>query len=217
MTSPATRTVVVASPSPRTETLAVLRVAGAIAFISYFSMAAHRPDGSSGQAALFPYQRLFRDAPAPVQRMFRQMQEGLLEAENVRASKGAWPEAHALAADGIPPFAPDPGAGVYAWRKQQDGPVVNYIGVPADGKRPAFLLFVQEPEPGDLSHLQMTTLDEEHQRLPGGMVIHVSFWMKDELAGVGEGVVKSALNDGWFQVLSGAKKSEASPPTGVPR
>ena len=72
----------------------------------------------------------------------------LLEAERARAI-GAWPEVPSLAADGIPPFALDPTAkgGQYDWRLMVNGTFVNYLGLP-QRRRTAWLLLVQEPEPG---------------------------------------------------------------------
>lgn len=202
------RTVVVKPPSLRDETLAVLRTAGAIAFASYFGLALHRADPASPGSGLFPFQRLFRDLPSRDQRIFRQMQEGLLEAENVRSTKAPWPAVESLSAQGIPPFAPDPALGTrYVWRRLSDGTITNYLGMPEDLARPAFLLFLQEPDPdpGDVSHLQMVTLDEEHHRLGNGTIIHVGFWMREDTGSLSGQVVHSALNEGWKQILVGAK------------
>ena len=54
---------------------------------------------------LLPYQKLIRDASPSEQRVFRELQEGLLEAERMRAQTGRWPDVAALEAEGIPPFA----------------------------------------------------------------------------------------------------------------
>ena len=68
--------------------------------------------GHAGIAGLdlLPYQQLIRDAPAADQRIFRELQEGLLEAERIRAETGQWPDVTTLAAEGIPPFARGPDA-----------------------------------------------------------------------------------------------------------
>jgi len=111
------------------------------------------PGGRDGDDArdLMPYQRLFRSLGGDDQRLFRELQEGLLEAENVRSSTRRWPAPTALAARGIPPFADAAGRGgrrLYRWQLLQEGPIVNYLGMPADRRDPAFLLLVQEPDPG---------------------------------------------------------------------
>ena len=81
---------------------------------------------------LLPFQALIQDRPPIEQRMFRELQEGLLEAETRRADRGAWPAVSSLAADGIPPFALDPTAkgGRYEWHLTTSGTLVNYLGLP---------------------------------------------------------------------------------------
>src|SRR5437868_3366251 len=106
-----TRTVQIKPPSVRAESINVLKAAAAVVVL----VAAYlfRPavfGGTSETAAssrpsdLLPFQSLVRDAQDADQRMFRELQEGLLEAERIRGTTGRWPDAAALAADGIPPF-----------------------------------------------------------------------------------------------------------------
>src|SRR5258707_15571722 len=107
-------TVEIRPPSVRLETVNVLKAAVAVVVV----VAAYlfRPamlGGTDGRAAsrpadLLPFQMLVRDAPGADQRMFRELREGLLEGERIRATGGKWPDAAALANEGIPPFAPDP-------------------------------------------------------------------------------------------------------------
>ena len=160
---PAVRTVEIAPPSARAETWNVLRAAALIVLATWIYIAdTAAPAGSgagapgrSGEAAaleardLMPYQRLFRSLGGDDQRMFRELQEGLLEAENARSSTRRWPAPAALAAQGIPPFADAAGRGgrrLYRWQLRREGPIVNYLGMPADRRDPAFLLLVQEPD-----------------------------------------------------------------------
>jgi len=42
--------------------------------------------------------------------MFRELQKGMRGAENARAAERRWPATETLAAQSIPPFAPDAGA-----------------------------------------------------------------------------------------------------------
>jgi len=176
---PVVRTVEIRPPSARAETANVLRVAALIVLATWIYLAdtaapgraargaAAAPGAAQGPAAgaaapavggadardLMPYQRLFRTLAGPDQRQFRELQEGLVEAENLRSSTGSWPAPAVLAAQGIPPFADTaPGGGragrrAYHWELRRENLVVNYLGVPADRRDPSFLLLVQEPDP----------------------------------------------------------------------
>lgn len=213
------RTVRIESPSARAETLAVLRTAAAVVFLAYFAIGLRRGDaGAGGDSArsggtapsdLMPFQVLFRDQDPASQRLFRTLQEGLAEIEIRRASSKAWPEVTALAAEGIPPFAPDPqDRGAIAWTLRRKSYVVNYLGapVPGSGRRPWLLLF-EEPQPDnpDVSHRQLVVLDEEHRRLSDGTILHVSVWIGPDGAAAGEDVLFRPLliKTGWKQVLVG--------------
>ena len=55
-------------------------------------------DAGGATKHLLPFQALIQDRPPLEQRMFRELQEGLLEAESMRASTGTWPSAASLAA-----------------------------------------------------------------------------------------------------------------------
>src|SRR5437764_972932 len=76
--------------------------AGALVAIAPGSGAGNGP--CAGDLPLF--QVRFRDSSPTVQRMYREMEEGLLEAERRRAATKTWPAVATLAAEGIPPFAP---------------------------------------------------------------------------------------------------------------
>src|SRR5437763_7747227 len=127
------QTIEIRPPSVRAETLNVLKVSAAIVVL----VAAYlfRPPmfggvderAASRPADVLPFQRLVRDAPAADQRMFRDLQEGLLEAERMRAATGRWPDAATLAAGGIPPFAADPSrkAATYRWSTLVQGTIIN--------------------------------------------------------------------------------------------
>jgi hypothetical protein len=189
--------------------------------------------GGAEARDLLPYQRLFRTLEGEDQRLFRELQEGLIEAENVRSSARRWPAPAALAAQGIPPFADAPGRGGrrnYRWQLRQEGLIVNYLGMPADARDPAFLLLVQEPDPrapaagpaqpasagagapargteaaSAASGVLAQTTDEVHHRLPDGTLLHVSTWM---LAGAASrddpGLIAEPYARGWNQLLIGA-------------
>src|SRR6186997_1090897 len=98
-------------PSVRAETINVIKAAAAIVFIvvAYvFRPTFGAPDVAMPVAGVLPYQKLIRDASQNEQRVYRELQEGLLEAERMRAETGRWPDVTALETEGIPPFAGDP-------------------------------------------------------------------------------------------------------------
>ncbi|HVT59307.1 MAG TPA: hypothetical protein VHR45_13005 [Thermoanaerobaculia bacterium] len=228
------RSVEIAPPSLREETFNVLRVAAVIVCGAWIYLAATAPReaprtpaaDAAGQAAaglarsgrgrsmpgerdLMPYQRLFRTLSGDDQRMFRELQEGLLEAENGRSASGRWPAVADLAARGIPPFAAIQHGprGRYLWSFRQEGVYINYLGIAAAGReQPAFLLLMQEPDPQAPPD---TTLylpgDEQHHRLADGKVLHVSTWTRlAPTAPSAEGVISVPYADGWTQLLAGS-------------
>ena len=137
-------------------------------------------EATPNKRQLLPFQALIQDRPSTEQRMFRELQEGLLEAETRRADRGTWPAVSSLAGDGIPPFALDPTAkgGQYDWRLMANGTFVNYLGLPQRPDAPAWLLLVQEPEPG--APPDPAREDEEHHRLITGVMLHVSTWVRTD-------------------------------------
>jgi Family of unknown function (DUF6162) len=205
--SAAIRTVEVQPPSHADEASWVFLTGGFILLCVIYVVAFER-DGLSGAdarassaRALLPYQVLFRDLPSDEQRVFRAMQEGAGEAVRVRAARGSWPEVEALAADGIPPFAPDvlDKAG-RQWRSAREGLVVNYAGLPSAPSAAAFLIFIQEPDPvtGEKAP-PPSVVDEEHQLLPDGTLLHVTYW-KHSTAGLRPGTILDPAAAGWQQI-----------------
>ena len=155
MTAPETdnRRVEVQPPSAGAELANVMRFAMVVVIGVWMYLATDRGPlggGAADKRNLLPFQALIQDRPPIDQRMFRELQEGLLEAERRRADRGVWPEVASLAADGIPPFALDPTAkgGRYDWRLLVTGTLINYLGMPQRSDAPAWLLLIQEPEPG---------------------------------------------------------------------
>lgn len=160
-----------------------------------------RRDGTT-QRNLLPFQTLIQDRPSNEQRVFRELQEGLLEAESRRAAAGGWPATTALAADGIPPFAPDPTAkgGTYDWRLIQEGLFVNYLGIPRQSDAPAWLILVQEPERGATPY--PVREDEENHRLVTGTMLRVSTWVHRNGDRVAGRLVRVPQADGWTQLYA---------------
>jgi hypothetical protein len=199
------RRVEVRPPSSRVELGNVVRfsmviVIGAWMFLATDS-ATFRDGAASTTKHLLPFQTLIQNRPPIDQRMFRELQEGLLEAESRRGSSGTWPEVAALAADGIPPFALDPTAkgGRYDWRLTVNGAFVNYLGLPQQSGSPAWLVLVQEPEPG--APPDPAREDEEHHRLLGGDMLHVSTWVRAG-AQVPAGTIRAPQAEGWTQLYA---------------
>jgi hypothetical protein len=150
---------------------------------------------------LLPFQRLVQDRPSSDQRMFLELQEGLLEAESRRATSGVWPDVATLAADGIPPFAFDPtekGAH-YTWRLIQNGVYANYLGLPRESGAPAWLLLVLEPEPGGSP--DPAREDEEHHRLGTGAMLHVSTWVGGDVKAP-DRIIRTPQAEGWTQLYA---------------
>jgi len=197
------RTVEIRPPSLREETTIVVRLAVVIVAVVGFYLANTAWDAEKGgtrTSGLLPYQILVADRAPVEQRMFRELQEGLLEAERVRASSGGWPAPPTLGAQGIPPFAPDPTAkgASYKWTVTRQGVFINYRGTPGVTNAPAWLLLIQEPvqdAPPDPS-----PEDEEHHRLPGGLLLHVSVWTHADGIDLSSHLVQAPQNEGWMQM-----------------
>ncbi len=201
-------TVEIRPPSVRTETLNVLKAGVAVVVI--VSAYLFRPSFGSGSGlavpsgGLFPYQALVGDVPADQQRTFRELQEGLLEAERMRSSSGVWPDGAALAEQAIPLFAADPTrkGPSYKWSAIRQDWVINYLGVPSDSSAPAWVLVILEPEPGVPPDTAPN--DETHHRLPDGTTLHVSMWnVPEQKRSGGFSAVRLPQNEGWTQLLVG--------------
>jgi len=210
-TTTAVRIVHVERLSARAELLAVVRVAMAIAVIVWMFLASQFTSGNApaGRRNLLPFQKLIADRPSAEQRMFRELQEALIEAERARSTTGSWPDVPALTADGIPPFAADPTRrDRYTWTRVQAGTIVNYRGVPIlnpqstirNPQSVAWLLFVQEPEPGVPPDQAFE--DEEHHRLTSGAMLHVSTWVHPNGASLATRLVRLPQAEGWMQLYA---------------
>ena len=159
--------------------------------------------GRDSQRNLLPYQTLARTLPDSEQSMFHAVRKGQLAAEAERVRTSRWPDAQTLASAGVAPFAgPQAGATTapLRWEQFQRGTLVNYLGVPADESAPAWLLAVQEPEPGALP--DPAPVDEEHHRLADGTVLHIYIWMHRYGGRIAPRFVPQPQNDGWIQVFS---------------
>ena len=206
------QTVQIHPPSVRAETINVIKAAAAIVFVvaAYiFRPSVGVPSQSQdlqsrqSQYGLLPYQRLIRDAAPEEQRVFRELQEGLLEAERIRAQTGHWPDVTTLEAEGIPPFALDPTQKIaYKWSSVRQDWATNYLGVPSDASQPAWVLVILEPEPG--APADPAPNDETHHRLPDGTTLHVSIWnLPEGKRRSGFAALRLPQNEGWTNWLVG--------------
>jgi len=189
--------------SVRSELAALLRLSMTIVIGVWIYLATDSAafrEGGSGKN-LLPFQSLIGDRPSTEQRMFRELQEGLLEAETRRVDTGKWPAVSLLIDEGIPPFAVDPTAkgGQYNWDLVQRGPLVNYLGLPHQAGSPAWLLLIQEPEPG--APPDQAREDEEHHRQPTGAMLHVSTWVRSD-GRVTAGIIRTPQAEGWMQLYA---------------
>ena len=203
----AVRTVEVAPPSSSDEASWVFLTATFICLCVLYTLAfqLHLPVGSAGDRRTasppLPFLVLFRDLPGKEQRIFRVMQEGLQEGLRMRGKDGEWPSVDTLAALDIPPFAIDvlDKSGL-TWTQHRDGPLVEYLGTPARGTdTPAFLIFIQEPGPNGSEQFVPSVVDEEHQLLPDGKLLHVTYW-KHAPGSVRRGSTSDPALEGWLQI-----------------
>ena len=201
------RTVEVGPPSKGNESVSVLLTSGAIVLVALYAIAARTGLGArTEQADNLPFQTLFQDLPGPEQRIVRELKEGFTEAKRIRAEQGAWPDPALLARDQIPPFAPDAlDREGYRWSKKQERLLVNYLGTPGKEGSAEYLLVVQEPEPVGGETAAAGVVDEEHELLPDGKLLHVTYWRR-KFAGGSAPIFSRPEVEGWTQVRLGAAK-----------
>jgi len=200
------RTIDVQPPSRADEGGWVILAAGfvllGIIYTYGFERESARGLSAVDRSGLLPYQVLFRDLPSAEQRMFRATQEGAGEAVRARGENGSWPAVAELAADAVPPFAPDVlDRAVVRWSGRSEGLFTNYLGIPsADPSASAFLILIQEPDPvtGEKPP-PPSVVDEEHQLLTDGTLLHVTYW-KRPAAGVRERLILDPAIEGWVQI-----------------
>jgi hypothetical protein len=183
------------------ERTGVLALAAGIISVVAVYLALNAATGTDDAARrLLPYQTLARTLPEADQQLFTALRSGLLTAEAERARTSAWPDASALAARGIAPFSSSNDAGGYQWTRFQQGAITNYFGQPRDPSAAAWLLEIQEPEPGMLPDPAPT--DDEHHRLPDGTVLHIYVWMHRFGGQVPAGFVRQPQVSGWVEVFA---------------
>ena len=178
----------------------VLAAAAGIVSVIAAYVAVRYGGSDDGARVLLPYQALVRSLPEFDQQMFRTLREGLLAAETERARTGAWPEPALLSKRGVPPFDGPVAGMAYEWSRMEQGAIINYFGQPRDASQPAWLLEIQEPEPG--MPLDPAPLDEEHHRLPDGTRIHTYVWMHRFGGQVPLAFIRQPQSSGWTEVFA---------------
>lgn len=213
MSAPAARASEVVRLSFRDELVNVMRGAMSVIFVVWIYLGVTLGQSTDGRRALLPYQLLIQNQSTVDQRMFRELQEGLLEAEAMRAMNGDWPTPEVMASDGVPPFAVDPTAkgGRYHWSLVRAGRQLNYLGRPEQEGAPAWLLLVQEPEPGVPPDQNFE--DEEHHKLLDGTMLHVSTWMHRDGRLRPEKFTAGPQIEGWQQVYAVGPAATRPAPT----
>jgi hypothetical protein len=186
--------------SIREELLHVVRIATTVVLGVWLYLASALGEGDLTRRSLLPYQALIQNRPSAEQRMFRELQEGLLEAEGMRSRSAAWPTTVVLADEGIPPFAHDPTAKSHRWQLLRDGTFVSYLGIPDRFEAPAWLVLIQEPDAGVLPDQAFE--DEEHHRLIDGTMLHVSTWTHADGGRVPATPVRVPQTEGWTQLYA---------------
>jgi hypothetical protein len=204
------RDVEIAAVSARDELVSVVRAGMAITAGVWLYLANNPfPDAGGGalQRTLLPFQTVIQTRPLEEQRIFRELQVSLLEAETMRSVEGAWPDARRLADEGIEPFAPNPAlkGPDYVWTEMRSGRIVNYLGIPRGGQQgsepaPAWLVLVQEPDPAAPPEVYVE--DEEHDRLADGSILHVSIWSHADGARASARLVQVPQAEGWTQIYA---------------
>jgi len=189
------------------ERLTILALAGlVVTIVGGYLVLRSSALGDAAGASLTPYQMLVRDLVGPEQLMFGRLQQGVSEAEAVRAQTGRWPEPAALG--GLPTVLPavlpagdeSLPSPAYAWSRAQEGFVVNYLALPSnDDASAAWLLRIQEPDPN--TPLDVAPNDEVHHRLPDGTVLHVTVWTHRFGGRVSRAFLLQPELTGWTQLL----------------
>lgn len=213
------RTQDVSPPSSRRETIFIVRAGFLILYLSALLIGLEnggRPVGLGGEPAgvatgsimdVEPGTIAFRDLDSRKQRVFRQIQEGLTEAEIRRGRTSLWPTPEELAAAGVPPFARDPiDRDGYTWTLLRRGTVLNYAGIPSpSSSEPAFVALILEPDPGTPQD-PLALTDEIHHRLSDGTMLHVGVWMRAGLRELKDPVGWEPTGDGWLRIVANGSR-----------
>jgi hypothetical protein len=187
---------------PHEELLIIVRAGVAICILVWMYIAVSAGvGGAKREQNLLPFQKIIAERDPAEQRMFRELQEGIIEAERARDETGAWPTPDALAENGVPPFAPDPTRKLkYDWALNRTNLAASYLGRPHGTDAPAWMVLLQDPIPGVPP--DQTFEDEEHHRLADGMMLHVSTWVHGRGQGIPARLTLMPQAEGWTQLYA---------------
>ena len=171
------------------ERTGVFALAGIIVALVVVYLALNTGSESDGRG-LLPYQALAASLPDTDQQIHGALRKGLLAAEVERSRISRWPDVSTL---GLP-------ADGYDWSRFDRGGVTNYFGKPLDPGQPAWLLEIQEPEPGTAP--DPAPNDDEHHRLADGTTLHVYVWTHRFGGQVAATFIPQPQNTGWIEVFS---------------
>jgi len=144
----------------------------------------------------------FSTLPPLEQREYRLLREGVATAERARGRTGTWPEVDALATRGVAPFVDPIDHAGYQWTRVADGPVIDYVGVPAQASGLAtFMVVLLEPEPGTPIDPTLVA-DAVHHVMPDGTLVHVTIWRAPGARPTVSAVAAPRVEDGWRRVIS---------------
>ena len=175
------------------ERTGVLLLAGVIVTIVVVYLVMNSGGGGSDSSrSLLPYQALASTLPEADRRQFLALRDALLAAEAERARTSRWPDVPSLTLPGTD----------YRWTRFDRGLVSNYLGLPSDPSKAAWLLEIQEPEPGTAA--DPAPNDDEHHRLPDGTTLHVYIWTHRFGGQLPAGLVSQPQNSGWIELFSKA-------------
>jgi hypothetical protein len=174
----------------RRERAGVLALAGLIVtgVVVYLALHAKGGENDAGRS-LLPYQTLVSSLPEADQPPFRALRDAIVTAESIRARTARWPDVTALTLPGP----------AYQWTRLERGRIVNYLGKPDDPAKPAWLLEIQEPEPGTAP--DPAPDDEQHHRLPDGTTLHLYVWTHRLGGQVPSDFVAQPQSTGWTEVF----------------
>jgi hypothetical protein len=139
-----------------------------------------------------PYQTLAGSLPESDQKDFRALRDSLLAAEAVRSQTSRWPDGGALRV----------ARSDHRWTRFDRGMTIGYLGLPRDPAQPAWLLEIQEPEPGMAP--DPAPNDEQHHRLADGTTLHIYVWTHRLGGQVPAEFVPQPQNTGWTEVVAQA-------------
>ena len=172
------------------ERAGVFIAAGGILSVLAVYLALNATSARNATRSLLPYQTLADTLPESDRETYNVIRREQLAAEAVRARTGAWPDVLSAEAAG------------YQWTRFQQGTIINYFGQPKDPSALAWIVEIQEPEPG--MPPDPAPPDDEHHRLADGTMLHIYIWMHRIGGQLPAAFVRQPQTSGWVEVFAKA-------------